>query len=136
MHGGIGIPLIHQLINSGGGLLPQLDSPSPLIASNETSTTIDLSWSDVSADNYILQRATQSDFSDAVQIYSGASTSFGDTGLDSLTTYYYRVKSQKTGYSDSEYSSTSTSTLSNWILATGLWDDNAVWDDNEVWRDN
>lgn len=25
--------------------------------------------------------------------------------------------------------------LSNWILATGLWDDNGFWDDNAVWID-
>lgn len=25
--------------------------------------------------------------------------------------------------------------LSNWILATGLWDDNGFWDDNALWID-
>lgn len=24
---------------------------------------------------------------------------------------------------------------SNWILATGLWDDSKVWDDTATWRD-
>lgn len=27
------------------------------------------------------------------------------------------------------------SAVSNWILATGLWNDGGVWDDNATWHD-
>ena len=30
---------------------------------------------------------------------------------------------------------TNPSPPSNWILATGVWNDNGVWDDNAVWID-
>lgn len=90
----------------------QLETPSPLVASNETDETIDLSWLDVNADNYILERAEQSDYSDASEIYSGSETSFQDSELAAATAYYYRVKAQKAGYSDSEYATTSAATIS------------------------
>ncbi|MBU2551891.1 MAG: pre-peptidase C-terminal domain-containing protein, partial [Proteobacteria bacterium] len=50
-----------------------------------------VSWSASSgATGYTLQRATNANFSDAQTVYSGASTSYSQTGLASGT-YYYRV---------------------------------------------
>lgn len=81
-----------------------------------------LSWDAVTnAENYILQRGLLPDYSDAAQIYSGPSTSFGDSGLSELTDYYYRVKAQDTDliYSDSSYSAISETTLEDTYV---VWD--------------
>lgn len=64
----------------------------------------DLSWDDqpVSADNYIVERGLLNDYSDATQIYSGATNSFIDVGTAANDErYYFRVKAQLTGQTDS-----------------------------------
>lgn len=97
---------IDDLING----LPYLSDPV-LTVSSIGNSSITLSWTNISATNYILQRATQSDYSDAVQIYSGADLTYDDSGLVEATTYFYRVRGQKTGYIDSLYATTSAGTL-------------------------
>src|SRR5690606_10747871 len=90
---------------SGTQAAPEpLDAPVSLTSTDITDVGVSLSWSSVdNATNYILQRATQSDYSDASQIYSGSNTTFDDSGLTPDTTYYYRVKAQASGFTDSDY---------------------------------
>ena len=76
-----------------------------------SSTQINLSWAAVSgATSYTLQKASQSNFSDAVGIYNGGNLSFNNTGLTQATAYYYRVKATGAGYLDSNYAGTSATT--------------------------
>lgn len=65
-------------------------------------------WDDMAdADNYILEMDTNSDFSTATEIYSGTTSNHTETELDNGTTYYFRVKQQRTGYPDSDWSTDS-----------------------------
>jgi hypothetical protein len=65
--------------------------------------TYTASWSDVpQADSYILEEATDSTFSDATVIYSGASTSFV-VAQRGAARYYYRVKARNS-WGDSGWS--------------------------------
>lgn len=108
----------HSLLSAGGSeALPQATAPSPLIANSLDTTTANVSWNDTGADNYILQRATQSDYSDATQVYSGNNKSFDDTGLSIGTRYYYRVKGQEAGKSDSDWATDHVQTISFMPLA-------------------
>ena len=69
---------------------------------------IDLEWLSVkNANNYVLEIAEQSDYSDASEIYSGPNLTYQANGLTANTTYYVRVKAQGSGYTDSEYGTTS-----------------------------
>lgn len=53
---------------------------------------INLTYSTISgALTYIIERATDSGFTDAQQVFAGNETTFADTGLSQNTTYYYRV---------------------------------------------
>lgn len=76
-----------------------------------------LTWDTVAnATNYLVDAATDSGFTTNVRagIYSGSGTSFSDTELSNGTHYYYRVKAQASGFSDSSYSFTdSTPTADN-----------------------
>lgn len=100
---------------------PQLIAPQNFIATVNSPTEIDISWdTSTNATNYILERDINSDFSTATQIYSGASTSFADSGLTTDTTYYYRVKAQATGYVDSVWSATSATPFSASYTLVGL----------------
>lgn len=82
-----------------------LAAPANLESLVLTDTTVDLVWDgSAGATNYILQRSDTIDFTIATQIYSGADTEFQDTGLTAETTYFYRVKAQKTDFTDSSWS--------------------------------
>ena len=88
---------------------------TPVLMGSVISThEIALGWNSVLADNYVLERAEISDFSDAVIIYSGGSLFLNDDALTLGTTYYYRLKAQKSGFPDTGYSTlTRTTTVSN-----------------------
>lgn len=87
---------------SGGGE-EQAAAPASLTAISKVATTADISWEDASAENYVLERSTASDFSGSTEVYSGSDLSFADTSLTNGTTYYYRVKAQVTGKADSDW---------------------------------
>jgi len=80
--------------------------PSGLIASAVSSSQINLSWQDNSADesDFHIERKTGSgdSWSELTQVPVG-STSYPNTGLSSCTTYYYRVRAHR--HSDNAYSS-------------------------------
>jgi fibronectin type 3 domain-containing protein len=60
--------------------------------SSSSTGTFSVSWDAVSgATSYELERSTSSSFSPTIQVYSGSSASFGQTGLESGT-YYYRAR--------------------------------------------
>jgi hypothetical protein len=64
---------------------------------NDPDGSFTVSWSAVSeASGYQLERTTNSSFSNAITCYTGASTSYSESGLTNGT-YYYRV----TAYNDS-----------------------------------
>lgn len=86
--------------------LPTLDAPESFGATNGNTLSV-TSWDDMpNATNYILEMATDGSFTDAAQIYSGLVTGYTKTGLTNGTTYYFRVKSQASGYNDSEWAFT------------------------------
>lgn len=61
-------------------------TPDNLVNTNISDTTASFTWDGSGS----FERATQSDFSDASVIYTGA-TGYTDTGLTQDTTYYYRI---------------------------------------------
>lgn len=83
------------------------NTPKNLTASNVTRKTADLSWGKSDKGTYYrLYRSTEPDGKYEL-IYSGKSTSFGDTGLKSGKFYFYKVRAVKktdSGKYCSEYS--------------------------------
>lgn len=104
--------LIFNILGRGsGGSSPVPDSAVEIpimIGLSLSQTSINLYWSSVDADNYVLQRDTDINFSNPIEVYSGSDFSFENTGLTNSTTYYYRIKAQKSGFSDSAWSDTVT----------------------------
>lgn len=74
--------------------------PTAFAATPIDDANIDLDWT-AAGDNYILERSP--DESSWQEIYNGATASFSDTDLYPDNTYNYRVKSQETGYYDSDW---------------------------------
>ncbi len=71
-------------------------------------TEVILDWDDMAdADNYIVEMGQVSDYSDAVQIYSGSVSGHTETGLINGEEYFFRVKQQRTGFPDSDWSTDS-----------------------------
>lgn len=113
--------LFYILLPSGQ---KQLLTPSPLQAVSISTTEIQLQWTGQNVDYYVLERATQADFSDATEIYAGIDNEYLDSSLTIGTTYYYRVKAIKTEFSDSDWATDSAQTISfmpeMWLEFTGL----------------
>ncbi|MDC7221932.1 MAG: cellulase family glycosylhydrolase [Spirochaetales bacterium] len=85
--------------------------PTGLIASDETGSTITLSWDEVSdddLDNYMVYRGTSS--SDLSLVGEPESASYTDTGLDELTTYYYALSAVDSSGNESAQSDTVSAT--------------------------
>lgn len=89
-----------------------LPSPSPLVAVYLSTTQIHLSWVGMVVDSFSLERATESDFSDATEVYSGTDNSYSDSDLTMGETYYYRLVASKTGFLPSEPITATAQTLS------------------------
>ena len=72
------------------------------VPSTDSDGTFSLSWNSVSTPNvlYILEEATQSDFSDATAVFSGTGTSTTRSNK-AAGMWYYRVKTRLTGYATS-----------------------------------
>lgn len=86
----------------------QLNAPENFMTTVVSDSAIDLEWDAVDdATNYRLQRSTDPTFrSNVTLIYTGSGTSYSDTGLSESTLYYYRIKAQASGISDSIFSFT------------------------------
>ena len=74
---------------------PPPSAPSNLAATATSDTTIDLSWTDTSGveDGFLVDRSLDSIvWQDGIANLPANSTSYGDSGLNASTTYYYRVR--------------------------------------------
>ncbi len=106
-----------QTLNPGDGSSPTLSDPTGFIVGTATSSSLTISWNTVSnATHYILYRATQSDYSDAIPIAKITGLSYTDNGRTAATQYYYRVLASAAGYNNSGYATGSgtTSAASVW----------------------
>jgi len=88
----------------GGAEMPQLIAPSGF-ALTPGNTQVDIEWdNDPYADNYIIQRSVNSDFTGAATVYDDVWTAtVTDVSLINDTVYYYRIKSQGAGFTDSAF---------------------------------
>jgi len=95
-------------------------APSNLIITNASSTQINLNWTDNSTNEtgFKIERSTISSTSGFSQITTVAAggTSYNNTGLNSGTTYYYRVRAYNTA-GDSGYSNVVSATTTQAIPA-------------------
>lgn len=84
---------------------PTLGAPTLTAATGSGGAgTTHETWTAVTnATNYVVDRATNAGFTTGVTlgVYSGPLLVFNDSGLTGGTTYYYRVRAQGTGYTDS-----------------------------------
>jgi autotransporter-associated beta strand protein len=93
-------------------------TPTGLSASATSSQAISISWnSSYVTTSYTLDRATSSS-GPWTQVYSGAATQYPNSGLQSGTTYYYKVCANNGGGSSAFASPVSATTLSG--VPTGL----------------
>ncbi|MDC0504115.1 M6 family metalloprotease domain-containing protein [Verrucomicrobiales bacterium] len=70
-------------------------APSNLAATASSDTAIDLTWADASnnEDGFLVDRSLDSvGWEEGIASLPANSTSFGDSGLNASTTYYYRVR--------------------------------------------
>lgn len=81
-----------SVTTSSSTALAALVASASLTSSAVADTTATLTWEAVTgATGYVLERATDEDFSDASAVYTGANLTFDDTGLSTETQYWYRV---------------------------------------------
>lgn len=86
-----------------------LAAPANFAASAVEATTMTLAWDAVTdATGYVLQRATDVGFTTGVTtLYTGTDLTFDDSGLTTATTYYYRVRATKSGWTTVTYATLS-----------------------------
>jgi hypothetical protein len=107
-------------LTGGGGVQTQLTTPAltPTVLSD---TSIKTDWTDdVNATNSIVEIASNSDFTGTTQIYTGALNTYTKTALTASTLYYFRVKSQASGYVDSAWSATQSATTQAAVSAVNI----------------
>lgn len=80
------------ITNNIGGAV-QLDAPTNFQTTSVSSNSVSLSWDVVSnADNYVIQRGLQANYSDAVDIVTTNLLQYTDSTVSASTIYYYRIK--------------------------------------------
>lgn len=85
----------------------QIDTPTTFVAT-PGDDSVSLNWDDVSgATGYSLERGLEADYSDAIEIYNGATSAFNNTGLTGGTLYYFRVRAYQNGFLASDYATDS-----------------------------
>lgn len=109
----LGLNLIAYPIGSSSSSTPlvlvseTLSAPGTFAAATgAASGQINLTWlAAANANNYVVDRATNVGFTAGVTlgVYNGPLLLFGDTGLTPATAYFYRIRSQGPGYTDSAY---------------------------------
>jgi hypothetical protein len=94
-------------------LIPVPDTPTGLVTTGATVSSITLSWSSVSgADGYYVYRSSGADGS-YNQVGSPSSASYTDTGLSANSTYYYKVAAYNAGGTSDQSDYIYAVTLSN-----------------------
>lgn len=107
-----------------GALLNQIHPPTDLVLSVMSDTQIILTWIDNAAsDSFVVQRSL--DGLTWADIATPATNSYNNTGLESFTKYYYRVKSVK-GSNESEYSDAANATTLFYATLTATGDGKGV----------
>lgn len=109
----LGLNLVAYPIGSSSSSTPltllsqTLSAPGSFAAATgAASGQIALTWlAATNANNYVVDRATNVGFTTGVTngIYNGPLLLFGDSGLTPATAYFYRIRSQGPGYTDSAY---------------------------------
>lgn len=80
---------------------PYLPAPESLTISAITTTTLTATWAAVAgATTYVLQRDTDPNFGNPVQVYAGALLTANDVALGPGRLYYYRVFAQAAIFND------------------------------------
>lgn len=103
-----------------GDIRARVSPPSSITLNAVSFSQVDVSWASVSGVNaYVLERATNSTFTAGLtSLYTGTDLSFSDTGRTELTTYYYRIRTIKTGYARSGYLVSFVTTPSSSVILT------------------
>ena len=105
--------------------VPTCIKPTALTANNITHNTAMVSWSQGGeATNWVLEYSPNADFSDAISNNVNTTPSISLSGLNTLTTYYVRVKADCGGGDKSDWStSISFSTTAEATLVGDSWND-------------
>ena len=116
----------------GGGIVDGVAAPNtvatPSLALASGDAQVTASFSSPNATGYVLERSTAAEFAGAVVIYTGAATSFTDTGRTNGQAYYYRVKGTASGFTTSAYATASATPIaanSPWAAGQSVDDDDA-----------
>lgn len=90
------------------GATPVAATPTNFKQTNVSPDQNNLSWTVVAGTTYVLERATDAQFSQARRVlYMGPAGNFSDTGLGvSGGSYYYRVKARAANFQDSPFAYT------------------------------
>jgi len=93
-------------------------TPESLVATKMSSSRIDLTWEDNSSNEsgFIIQRSLNNSVYTQIATVSANCTAYSNTGLDSNTTYYYRVRAYNAN-GNSGYSNISTATTDDVVPA-------------------
>jgi len=108
-------------INAFNSVLNVPTSPTNLSATAVSSSKINLSWSDNSygEDGFKIERKTgATGVYSQIAVTAANATSYSDTGLDELTTYYYRVSAYR-GINTSDFSADTNATTSATTSSSG-----------------
>lgn len=96
---------------------PYLPASPSLTLSEVTSSSMRATWGAVTgATSYILQRDTDPNFTNPVQVYAGALLTYVNTGLAQTKKYWYRVIAVATGYNNGYPKAASATTLATPVM--------------------
>jgi hypothetical protein len=103
------------------------NAPSGLSGTAVSSSQINLSWTDNSSNEngFNVERSTNGTTWTQVATTTGDVTSYSDTGLSTLTTYYHRVRAFGQGGRYSDYSNVATTTVLSSVAAYWKLDGNS-----------
>ena len=99
---------------SGGDVSATVTAPDTLTATAASPSAITLTWTaatgPLGVTGYLIERCQGAGCTTFAQIGTATTTSFGDTGLTTATTYRYRVRATDAGGNLSGYSNVATAT--------------------------
>jgi fibronectin type 3 domain-containing protein len=80
-----------------GTTTPTLTPPGAPLVDGPTVSSLEVQWGPTGAPSYVAYRDTSRFGNFTLQVYSGAASSFTDSGLQSNKTYYYKIKASVGG---------------------------------------